>query len=191
VIYTGTNATTHHEIDIFIHCAGLQHRCPAEDFPDSQWDDILGVNLTAGFQLSKALAKYWLETSLKAFANNAEIERKKIVFIASMTTYTGSVQIPAYTASKGAIGQLTKALNNEWMAKGINVNGIAPGYIETELTIGIRDGGEKEKSILQRIPAGRWGSPNDLAGAIIHICAKSGDYIGGELHAVDGGYLGR
>jgi 2-deoxy-D-gluconate 3-dehydrogenase len=184
--------THEHEIDIFVHCAGVQHRCAAEDFPDTAWDNILGVNLTAGFQLSRELAKHWLNTSLK----NPEIPtavagKKRIIFIASMTTFTGSVEIPAYTASKGAIGQLTKALNNEWMAKGINVNAIAPGYIETELTRAIKDGSEKEKKILDRIPAARWGVPADLAGSVIHLCSRSGDYIGGEVHAVDGGYLGR
>lgn len=108
-----------------------------------------------------------------------------------MTTFVGAVEIPAYVASKGAIGQLTKALNSEWMSKGINVNAIAPGYIDTELTVGIKDGGEKERKILDRIPAGRWGLPADLAGSVIHLCSKSGDWIGGEVHAVDGGYLGR
>lgn len=178
------------EIDIFVHCAGLQHRCPAEDFPDANWDQIMNVNVTAGFQLSRELAKHWFNTSLKGY-NGSYVGRKKIVFIASMTSFIGSTEIPAYTASKGAIAQLTKALNNEWMAKGINVNAIAPGYIETELTSMIKDGGEKEKTVLQRIPAGRWGNPVDLVGAVIHLCAKSGDYIGGEVHAVDGGYLGR
>lgn len=179
------------EIDIFVHCAGLQHRCPAEDFPDANWDEIMNINVTAGFQLSRELAKHWFNTSLEGYSGHEMEKRKKIVFIASMTSFTGSVEIPAYTASKGAIAQLTKALNNEWMAKGINVNAIAPGYIETELTSAIKDGGEKEKAILQRIPAGRWGSPVDMAGAVIHLCARSGDYIGGEVHAVDGGYSGR
>lgn len=181
-----------HEIDIFVHCGGLQHRCPAEDFPDSNWDEIIGVNLTAGFQLSRELAKLWLDTTLKAAGPSTDdMGRKKIVFIASMTTYVGSIEIPAYTASKGAIGQLTKALNNEWMAKGINVNAIAPGYIGTDLTSDLRDGSDKEKKILDRIPAGRWGLPEDMAGSVIHLCSRSGDYIGGEVHAVDGGFLGR
>lgn len=181
-----------HEIDIFVHCGGLQHRCPAEDFPDSNWDEIIGVNLTAGFQLSRELAKLWLNTTLKATESPSNVQgRKKIVFIASLTTYVGSTEIPAYTASKGAIGQLTKALNNEWMAKGINVNAIAPGYIGTDLTSDLRDGSDKEKKILDRIPAGRWGLPEDMAGSVIHLCSRSGDYIGGEVHAVDGGFLGR
>jgi 2-deoxy-D-gluconate 3-dehydrogenase len=132
------------------------------------------------------LAQYYVEE-----CGTPVVARKKILFIASMTTFTGSVEIQAYTTSKGAIGQLTKALNNEWMGKGINVNAIAPGYIETELTKAIKDGSEKEAKILDIIPAGRWGVPKDLAGSVIHLCSRSGDYIGGEVHAVDGGYLGR
>ncbi|KAH8650524.1 2-deoxy-D-gluconate 3-dehydrogenase [Tricladium varicosporioides] len=181
-----------HEIDIFLHSGGLQHRCAAEDFPDTNWDEIIGVNLTAGFQLSRELAKHWLSTSLSNPPFTSSIaSRKKIVFIASMTTFVGSTEIPAYTASKGAIGQLTKALNNEWMSKGINVNSIAPGYIATELTKDLQDGTDKEKNIIARVPAGRWGVPEDLAGSVIYLCSRGGDYVGGEVHAVDGGYLGR
>jgi 2-dehydro-3-deoxy-D-gluconate 5-dehydrogenase len=179
------------EIDIFVHCAGLRHRCPAEDFPNANWDEIMNVNVTARFQLSRELAKHWFKTSLEGDKSEEGRRRKKIVFVASMTSFTDSVEIPAYTASKGAVAQLTKALNNEWMGRGINVNAIAPGYIETELTSAIKDGGEKEKVILQKIPAGRWGTPVDFAGAIIHLCGRSRDYIGGEIHVVDGGYLGR
>lgn len=182
-----------HEVDMFIHSGGVQHRCPAEDFPDEEWDKIMSANLTAGFQLARALGKHWLEKSLKGFGidSTKRYQRKKIIFIASVITFTGSVEIPAYAASKGAIGSLTKALNNEWMSKGINVNAIAPGYIQTDLTSAIKEDPEKERKILDRIPAGRWGNPDDLAGAVIHLCAKSGDYIGGEIHAVDGGFLGR
>jgi len=110
-----------HEIDIFVHCAGIQHRSPAEDFADTEWDNILSVNLTAGFQISRDLAKNWLNTTLKGYNGQSRI-RKKILFVASVMSFMGGVEIPAYTASKGAIAQLTKALNNEWMAKGINVN---------------------------------------------------------------------
>ncbi|CAG8971440.1 hypothetical protein HYALB_00002023 [Hymenoscyphus albidus] len=181
-----------HEIDIFVHCGGLQHRSPAEDFPDVNWDEIIGVNLTARFQLSRELGKLWLNTSLRSPENPASVQgKKKIVFIASATTYSASTEIPAYVSSKGALGQLTKAFNNEWMAKGSNVNAIAPGYISTELTTALRDGSEKEKNLMARIPAARWGLPSDLAGAIIHLCGKSSDYVGGEIHAVDGGFLGR
>ncbi|CAG8949681.1 hypothetical protein HYFRA_00003999 [Hymenoscyphus fraxineus] len=151
-------------------------RHPAEDFPDVNWDEIIGVNLPAGFQLKPPASVQ---------------EKKKIVFIASVTTYSASTEIPAYVSSKGVLGQLTKALNNEWMAKGINVNAIAPGYISTDLTTALRDDPEEEKNLMARIPAARWGLPSDLAGAIIHLCGKSSDYVGGEIHAVDGGFLGR
>jgi 2-deoxy-D-gluconate 3-dehydrogenase len=180
-----------HDVDVLVHSGGIQHRSPAEDFPDSKWDEIVGVNLTAGFQLSREFAKHWLDTVLKSPDRPEEVAgRKKIIFIASVTTYTGNLQTPAYTATKGAIGQLTKALNNEWMDKGINVNGIAPGWIATELTGALRDDSNRERKIMDRIPAGRWGHPEDLVGSVIHLCSRSGDYIGGELIAIDGGFLG-
>jgi len=117
--------------------------------------------------------------------------RKKIIFVASVTTFTGSVEIPAYVASKGAIGQLTKALNNEWMGKGVNVNAVAPGYINTGLTKGITGDKEKERLILDRVPAKRWGLPEDLAGAVIYLSSRASDFVGGEIHCVDGGFMGR
>jgi len=186
-----------HEIDVFVHCGGIQHRAPAEDFPIDKWDDVLSVNLTAGFLLSRELAKHWLETSLKEFKDDTGNsgfggKRKKIIFIASVTTFTGSVQIPAYVSSKGAMGSLTRALSNEWMAKGINVNSIAPGYFETDLTQGIRDDGEKERHVLERVPLGRWGVPEeDLNGAVIHLASRSSDFVGGTVYVVDGGFCAR
>lgn len=125
-----------------------------------------------------------------AYAKNGG-RRKKIIFVASVTTFTGSMEIPAYVASKGAIGQLTKALNNEWMGRGINVNAIAPGYFRTNLTQGIAENSDKEKHIMDRVPAGRWGQPDDLAGAIIYLCSRASDFVGGEIHVVDGGFNGR
>ncbi|KAG9249081.1 putative 2-deoxy-D-gluconate 3-dehydrogenase [Calycina marina] len=166
-----------HDVDIFVHCAGLQHRSPAEGFTDEAWDTLMNVNLTAGFQISRDMENTGLA--------------QKIVFIASILSFMGGFETPAYTATKGAVGQLTKALNNEWMAKGVIVNAIAPGYIETDLTKALRDHGEKEKVILQRTPISRWGEPKDLAGSIVHLCSKASDYVGGEIHVVDGGYLGR
>ncbi|KAL3418521.1 2-deoxy-D-gluconate 3-dehydrogenase [Phlyctema vagabunda] len=183
------------EVDIFIHCAGLQHRSPAEDFPDADWDMILDVNLTAGFQLSRDLAKYWFATSLCDYANATPQLKldtnKKVLFVASLMSFTGGVEIPAYTASKGAIAQLTKALNNEWMEKGINVNALAPGYIQTELTSALKDGHDKERKIMERVPAGRWGQPYDLEGAVIYLTSRAADFVGGEILAVDGGFLAR
>lgn len=162
---------------------------------DDEWDKILDVNLTAGFQLSRDLAKYWLGRSLQGYSTLEGQEKshrtKKILFVASVLSFTGGVETAAYTASKGAIAQLTKALNNEWMSKGICVNSIAPGYIQTELTAALRDGGEKERKIVDRIPAGRWGHTDDLSGGVIYLLSRAGNYVGGEIHAVDGGFLGR
>lgn len=172
-------------LDILVNCGGVQHRSPAEDFPIAEWDNILNVNLTSAFIITQALAKYWLETSLNpnhaAYAiNNGR--RKKIIFIGSVTTIgTGSVDISAYVASKGAIGQLTKGLNNEWMSRGINVNAVAPGYILTELTRGVSENEEKERHIMERVPAKRWGLPEDLAGATIYLCSRASDFVGGEV----------
>lgn len=164
-----------------VNCGGIQHRSPAEDFPISEWDSILNVNLTSPFLLSQAVAKHWLATCLNPKHAAYDGQRKKIIFIASVTSFTGSVQIPAYSASKGAVAQLTKALNNEWMGRGINVNAIAPGYVQTALTSGIADDKEKEKHIMDRVPAGRWGLPDDLAGPIIYLCSRASDFVGGEV----------
>ena len=130
---------------------------------------ILNVNLSASFLLSRALASHWL-TSPSAVI--PILGNKKIINIASVLTYTGSTSVPAYVASKGAIGQLTKALSNEWMSKGICVNAIAPGYIATELTAGIRADEEYERALLGRVPAGRWGLPADLAGAVVYLSGR-------------------
>jgi 2-deoxy-D-gluconate 3-dehydrogenase len=182
-----------HDIDIFVHCGGIQHREVAEAFPEDRWDDILNVNLTSAFLLSRELASHWLKTSLRTERGKTLPigMRKKIIFIASVTAFTGSVQIPAYVSSKGAITALTRSLSNEWMGKGINVNSLAPGYIETELTKGIREDGEKERAVLDRVPLGRWGEPEDLAGAIVHLASRSSDFIGGEVFVVDGGFNAR
>jgi len=178
-------------IDILVNCGGMQHRSPAEDFPISEWDAILNVNLTSAFILTQSVAKHWLETCLNPNHAKYDGQRKKIIFIASVTSFTGSVEIPAYSASKGAIAQLTKALNNEWMGRGINVNAIAPGYIQTNLTSGIAGNEEKERHIMDRVPAGRWGLPSDLAGPIVYLSSRASDFVGGEIHCVDGGFAGR
>lgn len=180
-----------YEVDILVHCGGVQHRAPAVEFPDDKWDEILNVNLTACFLLSREFAKEWLKTGPLSTGSQTQ-GRKKIIFIASITTMgSGSLQIPAYSASKGAIGSLTRSLNNEWMGQGINVNAIAPGYIETELTAAIREDGEKEKTLLDRLPIGRWGIPEDLAGAVVHLASRGSDFVGGEVYVVDGGFNAR
>lgn len=166
------------EVDILVNCGGVSHRSPAENYPDDKWDEILQVNLTSGFQLSRALARHWFSTTLADFIDSGPssptISRKKIINIASVLTFSGSFEVSAYTSSKGAVGQLTKALSNEWMKKGICVNALAPGYIETELTKGYSE--ERQKSILGRVPAGRWGQPEDMASAIVYLASR-GRYV--------------
>jgi 2-dehydro-3-deoxy-D-gluconate 5-dehydrogenase len=193
-----------HEVDILVHSGGIQHRSPAATFPDDKWDDILNVNLTAGFLLSREFAAHWLSTTLsncppplpppegpQAIPAPPPVERKKIIFIGSVLCFSGSMQVPAYVATKGAIAGVTRALNNEWMRQGINVNALAPGYIETELTSGIREDGEKERAVLKRVPLGRWGVPEDLAGAVVHLAGRGSDFVGGEVYVIDGGFNAR
>ncbi|MCL2000808.1 MAG: SDR family oxidoreductase [Planctomycetes bacterium] len=165
-------------LDILVNGAGLQHREDAIDFPVDKWDLIISVNLNAIFYLSQLAAKVMKEQG-----------GGKIINIASMTSFVASRRIPAYAASKGGVMQLTKALSNEWAALGINVNAIAPGYMETALTANLihTDHG---KAHTARIPAGRWGKPEDLQGAVVFLASAASDYVSGAILPVDGGYLG-
>ncbi|KAI9879511.1 MAG: hypothetical protein M1830_008303 [Pleopsidium flavum] len=173
-------------VDILVNCGGVQHRSPAVDFAEDKWDEVIQVNLTASFILARSLAKLWLSSPTPPGP-----DKKKIINIASVLTFSGSAEICAYVATKGAIGQLTKTLSNEWMGKGICVTALAPGYIATELTEGIRTSEEKEALILGRVPAGRWGLPEDLAGAVVYLASRASDFVSGEIHVVDGGFCGR
>lgn len=174
------------EIDILVNCAGLSHRSPAVDFPEEQWDEIFQVNVKATFQLSRALAKHWFQTSL---AKGPLQDAKKIINVASVLSFTGSFGVAAYTSSKGAIAQLTKALSNEWMNKGICVTALAPGYIATEMTSGYSP--DTERLILARTPAGRMGRPEEMAGPIVYLASRASDFVSGEVHVADGGFCGR
>ena len=165
-------------LDILLNGAGLQHRCDAIDFPPEKWALILDVNLSAVFYLSQLAAEYMIPAG-----------GGKIINIASMTSFSGSRRIPAYTASKGGVMQLTKALSNEWADKGICVNAIAPGYMETELTANMIHTEQGQQHTL-RIPMHRWGKPEDLAGATVFLASAASDYISGAILPVDGGYLG-
>ncbi|MCJ1376654.1 hypothetical protein MMC20_007898 [Loxospora ochrophaea] len=176
------------EIDILVNCGGVQHRSPAVEFPEEKWDEILSTNLTAPFLLSRALAAHWLSHPPPSPNRRPN---KKIINIASALTYTGGTHVPAYASSKGGIGQLTKALSNEWMGKGICVTALAPGYIHTELTEGIRGDSEAEKQLMDRVPAARWGVPEDLAGGVVYLASAASDFVSGEIHVVDGGFCGR
>lgn len=167
-------------IDILVNNAGTIRRKPASEHPDEFWDEVVEINLNSQFILSREVGKQMLQRG-----------SGKIIFIASLLTYQGGITVPGYAASKGGIGQLTKALANEWASKGINVNAIAPGYIATDNTEALRKDSDRSENILARIPAGRWGSPEDLAGAALFLASEASSYIHGTILAVDGGWLGR
>jgi 2-dehydro-3-deoxy-D-gluconate 5-dehydrogenase len=167
-------------IDILINNAGMMRRAPAVEHSDEDWDAVLNVNLTSVFSLCKLAGKHLLEQG-----------SGKVVNIASLLSFQGGVTVPAYAASKGGVAQLTKALANEWAGRGVNVNAIAPGYIETDNTAALRQNPERLRQISERIPAGRWGTPRDLAGAAVYLCSPAAAYVHGHVLTVDGGWMGR
>jgi 2-deoxy-D-gluconate 3-dehydrogenase len=167
-------------IDILINNAGILRRKPAVDYTIEDWNDVLQVDLTAAFRLAQLAGRHMV-------AQGAG----KIINIASVLSFQGGVLVPAYAAAKGGIAQLTKALANEWASQGVNVNAIAPGYMETDVTAALRADQNRNRQILERIPAGRWGSPRDLAGAAVFLASSASDYIHGTLLVVDGGWLSR
>jgi 2-dehydro-3-deoxy-D-gluconate 5-dehydrogenase len=168
------------EIDILVNNAGTIQRTPAETLRDEDWDRVIEINLNAQFILTREVARGMLGRG-----------RGKIIFIASLLTFQGGILVPAYAASKGGIGQLTKALSNEWAPRGVQVNAIAPGYMETDNTVELRNDEERSRSILSRIPAGRWGAPGDLAGTVVYLSSAASDYVSGIILPVDGGWLAR
>ncbi|MGC6589170.1 2-dehydro-3-deoxy-D-gluconate 5-dehydrogenase KduD [Paenibacillus sp. Dod16] len=167
-------------IDILINNAGVQKRHPSVDFPKEDWDFVLNVNTKAVFFLCQAVGIKMIEQG-----------KGKIVNIASLLSFQGGFTVPAYAASKGAVMQFTKSLSNEWARLGVNVNGIAPGYMETEMNTVIMADKIRSEQIAQRIPAGRWGKPEDLVGAAIFLSSNASDYVNGEIIVVDGGWMGR
>jgi 2-dehydro-3-deoxy-D-gluconate 5-dehydrogenase len=167
-------------IDILVNNAGIILRNPAAEHSDEYWDKVLSVNLDAQFILSREIGK---EMIIRGAG--------KIIFTASLLTFQGGINVPGYAASKGAIGSLIKALSNEWAGKGVNVNGIAPGYIATDNTEALRNDPVRSKSILDRIPAGRWGEPDDFKGVTVFLASKASDYVNGTVVTVDGGWMGR
>jgi 2-deoxy-D-gluconate 3-dehydrogenase len=168
-------------IDILVNNAGIIRRAPAEDYSSEDWDAVISVNLTAVFRLSQLAGQQMLKQARPG----------KIVNIASVLSFQGGVRVPAYAAAKGGVAQLTKALANEWAAKGINVNAIAPGYMATDNTTALREDPVRGRQILERIPAARWGEPHDLAGAAVFLCSPASDYVHGHVLVVDGGWLAR
>lgn len=170
----------HPKIDILVNNAGTIKRKPAAEHDDELWDEVIETNLSAQFVLSRQIGK----TMIKRGSG-------KIIFTASLLTFQGGITVPGYAASKGGVGQLTKALANEWAGKGVNVNAIAPGYIATDNTQALQDDEVRSKSILERIPAGRWGKPEDFAGPAVFLASSASNYVSGEILTVDGGWMGR
>jgi 2-deoxy-D-gluconate 3-dehydrogenase len=175
-------------IDALINNAGIIRRSPAVDFSESDWNEVLQVNLTAPFFLCQATAKWWLTGGREQSPAEA---RLKIVNIASMLSFQGGILVPAYTAAKSGIAGVTKALACEWAKERINVNAVAPGYIATENTRPIREDEKRNESILARIPEGRWGQPEDIAGSCVFLATSEADYLNGTILNVDGGWLSR
>ncbi len=167
-------------IDILVNNAGTILRAPAAEHSDEYWDKVIEINQNAQFILSRELGKEMIKRG-----------SGKIIFTASLLTFQGGITVPGYAASKGAIGQLTMALSNEWAAKGVQVNAIAPGYIATDNTEALRDDADRSASILSRIPAGRWGKPEDFKGPVVFLASEASNYMTGTVMTVDGGWMGR
>jgi 2-deoxy-D-gluconate 3-dehydrogenase len=167
-------------IDILVNNAGTIMRKPAAEHPDEYWDAVINTNLNAQFILTREIGKRMLEQG-----------SGKIIFTASLLTFQGGITVPGYAASKGAVGSLVKAFANEWAAKGVNVNAIAPGYIATDNTAALRADEKRSTSILDRIPAGRWGETADFKGPVVFLASAASDYVHGTILTVDGGWMGR
>jgi 2-deoxy-D-gluconate 3-dehydrogenase len=168
------------DIHILVNNAGTILRKPAAEHSDEYWDEVIQTNLNAQFLISREIGKRMLERG-----------SGKIIFTASLLTFQGGITVPGYAASKGAIGQLTKALANEWAANGVQVNAIAPGYIKTDNTTALQADPVRAPAILSRIPAGRWGEPDDLKGAVVFLASRASDYVTGSILLVDGGWMAR
>jgi 2-deoxy-D-gluconate 3-dehydrogenase len=168
-------------IDILINNAGTIRRAPAVDYTDDDWATVIEVNLSSVFRLAKLAGKQMIESGRGG----------KIVNIASLLSFQGGITVPAYAASKGGVAQLTKALANEWAKHRINVNAIAPGYMRTTNTAALQADEFRNRQILERIPAGRWGEPEDVAGAAVFLSSSASDYVNGHILVVDGGWMGR
>ncbi|MGB5434409.1 MAG: SDR family oxidoreductase [Maribacter sp.] len=178
--FIGAVKKEHPQIDILVNNAGTILRAPAVEHPDEMWDKVIEVNQNAQFILTREIGK---EMVARGYG--------KIIFTASLLTFQGGITVPGYAASKGAIGQMTMAFANEWAGKGVNVNAIAPGYISTDNTEALRNNPERNKSILERIPAGRWGQPEDFAGPTVFLASEAASYMNGAIILVDGGWMGR
>ena len=168
-------------LDILVNNAGTIKRTPAADHPEEWWDEVIETNLSAQFLLTQAVGRGMI----------ARGRGGKVIFTASLLTFQGGINVPGYAASKGGVGQLVMAFANEWAPKGINVNAIAPGYIATDNTEALRADADRSASILARIPAGRWGTPEDFGGPAVFLASRASDYVSGTILTVDGGWMGR
>jgi len=178
--FIGKVKEDHPRIDILVNNAGMILRQPAASHSDEYWDKVLSINLDAAFILAREFGRDMLTR-----------RSGKVIFTCSLLTFQGGINVPGYAASKGALGSLVKALANEWASQGVNVNGIAPGYISTDNTEALRNDPVRSKSILDRIPAGRWGNPEDFKGPTVFLASSAADYIHGTILTVDGGWMGR
>lgn len=167
-------------LDVLVNNAGIIRRTPAAEHEDADWDAVIEVNLNGVFTACRAAGRHMLARG-----------SGKVINIASLLTFFGGITVPGYAASKGAIGQLTKALSNEWAGRGVQVNAIAPGYMRTDNTAALQADPVRSKEILDRIPAGRWGEPGDLEGMVVFLASPASDYVSGQVIAVDGGWCGR
>lgn len=167
-------------LDILVNNAGLIRRADAVDFTEKDWDDVMNVNIKSAFFMAQAAGRHMLAQG-----------RGKIINIASMLSFQGGIRVPSYTASKSGIAGITRLLANEWAGKGININAIAPGYMATDNTAQLRADEDRSKAILDRIPASRWGTPEDLGGTAVFLASRASDYVNGAIIPVDGGWLAR
>ena len=167
-------------LDIIVNAAGVQKRHKSEVFPIEDWEFVMNINLTAVFRLCQLAALHYMEHG-----------GGKIINVASMLSYFGGYTVPAYAASKGGVAQITKAFANEWAGKNINVNALAPGYMATVMNTALMKDAQRNDEILKRIPAGRWGTQEDMKGVVVFLASKASDYLNGAIIPVDGGYLGR
>jgi 2-deoxy-D-gluconate 3-dehydrogenase len=178
--FIGKVKQEHERVDILVNNAGMILRNPAAMHSDEYWDKVLSINLDAAFILAREFGRDMLSR-----------HSGKIIFTCSLLTFQGGINVPGYAASKGALGSLVKALANEWAGQGVNVNGIAPGYISTDNTEALRNDPVRSKAILDRIPAGRWGDPGDFKGPAVFLASVAADYVHGTILTVDGGWMGR
>ena len=178
--FIGKVKAEHPHVDILFNNAGTILRKPAAEHPDEYWDKVIDTNLTAQFILAREFGRDMVER-----------RSGKIVFTCSLLTFQGGINVPGYAASKAGVGELVMALSNEWAKFGVNVNGIAPGYIATDNTQALRDDPDRSKAILERIPAGRWGTPEDFQGVAVFLASAASNYVNGSVYLVDGGWMGR